>query len=144
MKAVIQRVKEASVEVNGEIVSKIGPGIVTLLGFEKGDLESQLEKLITKIIELRIFSDSSGKMNLSLVETGFSHLIVSQFTLAGDCGSGRRPSFTNAEKPEIASTLFEKAVEFSKARIPTHTGIFQADMKVSLINDGPVTFSLSM
>jgi D-aminoacyl-tRNA deacylase len=145
MKAVIQRVSEASVKVNGETVSKIGPGIVTLLGIEKGDTEAQLEKLVSKIVELRIFSDSAGKMNLSLVDIGYSHLLISQFTLAGDCSSGRRPSFTTAEKPEIASKLFDRAVEYSKSlNVPTQSGIFQADMKVNLINDGPVTFTLQM
>lgn len=143
MKAVIQRVTEASVKVNGETVSKIGPGIVTLLGIEKGDTESQLEKLITKIVEIRIFSDPEGKMNLSLKDTGHSHLMISQFTLAGDCSSGRRPSFTNAESPEAASKLFKKAVELSTSlKVTTQAGVFQADMKVSLINDGPVTFTL--
>lgn len=145
MKAVIQRVSEAAVVVDGESVSKIGPGIVTLLGIEKGDTEAQLEKLITKIVELRIFSDPAGKMNLSLVDMGYAHLIISQFTLAGDCSSGRRPSFTTAERPEIAAKLIERAVDYSKSlKVPTQSGIFQADMKVSLINDGPVTFTLQV
>lgn len=143
MKAVIQRVKHGEVVVNGESVSKIGPGILTLLGVEVGDSEATLRKLIQKICELRIFEDDAGKMNRSLLDTGGEHLIVSQFTLAGDCSSGRRPSFVGAEKPERAKELYERALVISKelgAR--TAGGVFQADMKVSLLNDGPVTFIL--
>lgn len=145
MKAVIQRVSHASVQVDGKDVSRIEKGILTLLGVEKGDDEQKLKKLISKITELRIFEDDAGKMNLSVRDIGGSHLIVSQFTLAADCSSGRRPSFISAEKPEIARSLYERAIEESRqAGVNTAGGIFQADMKVSLLNDGPVTFVLTV
>jgi D-tyrosyl-tRNA(Tyr) deacylase len=145
MKAVIQRVSQARVQVDGKTVSEIGPGLLTLLGVFKGDTEAQLEKLISKIGDLRIFSDGEGKMNLSLRDIKGSHLIVSQFTLAGDCSTGRRPSFGTAETPARAKELYEKAITLSAdSGIPTQGGIFQADMKISLINDGPVTFILEV
>jgi len=142
MRAVIQRVKRAQVMVDGAKVSEIGAGIVTLLGIFKGDQEDpQLKKLIQKICELRIFEDENGKMNRSLLEIKGSHLIVSQFTLAGDTSSGRRPSFIEAEKPEIAKSMYERALSISSSLgVPTFGGVFQADMKVELVNDGPVTF----
>jgi D-aminoacyl-tRNA deacylase len=140
MKAVIQRVARAQVEVNGEVVSRIGPGILTLLGVMQGDTEENASKLIRKIIELRIFEDDGGKMNRSLTDTGGEHLIVSQFTLAADVSSGRRPSFIAAERPEKAKPLWEKAMRLSEeAGIRTSGGVFQADMQVTLVNDGPVT-----
>lgn len=143
MRAVIQRVKQASVVVDGNPVSSIERGILTLLGVAKGDDEAKLAKCIAKIIDLRIFEDDAGKMNLSLKDVGGSHLIVSQFTLLGDCSAGRRPSFINAEAPERAKALYEKALELSSAAgVKTQGGVFQADMKVALINDGPVTFVL--
>jgi D-tyrosyl-tRNA(Tyr) deacylase len=143
MLAVIQRVSQAEVTVEGRSVSRIGAGILTLLGIETGDDEERLRKLITKICELRIFADEAGKMNRSLVDTGGGHLIVSQFTLAADCSSGRRPSFTSAERPARAKELYELAIEASQAAgVPTAAGVFQAEMKVSLLNDGPVTFVL--
>lgn len=145
MRAVIQRVKEAAVNVDGQEVSRIGPGILTLLGIARGDDEAKLAKLISKICELRIFSDDQGKMNLSLKDSGGSHLLVSQFTLLGDCSTGRRPSFTGAEAPERARQLYEMALSLSQQQgIKTAGGIFQADMKVSLVNDGPVTFVLDL
>ena len=145
MKAVIQRVKAASVKVNSETVSSIRAGILTLLGIEKGDDQSKVEKMVQKICELRIFSDDSGKMNLSLADIQGEHLIVSQFTLAGDCFSGRRPSFTSAEEPQQAKQLYEKALECSRSKgISTQAGIFQADMEVTIVNDGPVTFILEL
>ncbi|MFL5815339.1 MAG: D-aminoacyl-tRNA deacylase [Bdellovibrionia bacterium] len=145
MRAVIQRVSKAEVRVNGELVSEINAGILTLLGVAKNDSEAQMRKLIQKIVELRIFEDENGKMNLSLRDIGGSHLIVSQFTLAGDTSSGKRPSFVNAERPEIAKTVYEKALQYSsELGIPTTGGIFQADMKINLINDGPVTFVLDV
>ncbi len=145
MKAVIQRVLHASVMVDGEMVSEIGPGIFTLLGVMKGDTGAQVDRLVKKICELRIFSDAEGKMNRSLLDTGYAHLIVSQFTLAGDCTSGRRPSFVMAEKPELAKILYEKAIQVSREqKVPTEGGVFQADMKVSLLNDGPVTLVLEV
>jgi D-tyrosyl-tRNA(Tyr) deacylase len=143
MRAVIQRVSKAEVRVNGELVSEINAGILTLLGIAKNDSEEQMRKLIQKIVELRIFEDENGKMNRSLRDIGGSHLIVSQFTLAGDTSSGKRPSFVNAERPEIAKAIYEKALQFSsELGISSTGGIFQADMKISLINDGPVTFVL--
>ncbi len=145
MRAVIQRVKSAEVVVDGQTVSRIEGGILTLLGVFKGDDETKLEKLIRKIVELRIFEDQAGKMNLSLQDIRGSHLIVSQFTLAGDCSSGKRPSFTDAERPEQAKPLYEKGIEISKSLgVPTYGGIFQADMKITLVNDGPVTFVLDV
>lgn len=144
MKAVIQRVSEAQVDVGGDTVSRIGYGILTLLGIEKGDTEEQLTKLISKIVELRIFPDAEGKMNRSLKEVNGEHLIVSQFTLAADCSKGRRPAFTTAERPDIAREMYEKAIVMSGTLgVPTRGGVFQADMKVTLVNDGPVTFVLS-
>jgi D-tyrosyl-tRNA(Tyr) deacylase len=143
MRLLIQRVKEASVEVDGVIVSQIGPGLLTLIGVAKGDGETSVRKLVQKAIELRIFEDEEGKMNRSLSECRGEHLIVSQFTLAADCSSGRRPSFTTAERPELAEPLYEKAISISKELgVRTSGGVFGANMAVHLINDGPVTFLL--
>jgi D-tyrosyl-tRNA(Tyr) deacylase len=136
-------VLQAEIVVDGRSVSRIGRGILTLLGVEKGDEEVALEKLMRKICDLRIFEDESGKMNRSLLEVGGEHLIVSQFTLAADCSSGRRPSFIGAETPDRARVMYERALEISqKIGAATAGGVFQADMKVSLINDGPVTIVL--
>lgn len=143
MKAVIQRVTSASVVVEGRNVGEIGRGILVLLGVEKGDVEARADWLAEKIINLRIFEDEAGKMNLSLQEIGGSLLIVSQFTLAGNCDKGRRPSFDTAAPPEEGKRLYEYFVEAAKRLgLPVATGIFQADMQVSLVNDGPVTFIL--
>lgn len=143
MKAVVQRVQKASVVVAGEDVSAIGPGLLTLLGVAKGDSEVQLQKMIEKISQLRVFEDENGKMNLSLKDTGGSHLIVSQFTLLGDCSKGNRPSFIEAENPERARDLYEKALQLSQSLgVPTKGGQFRAHMEVSLVNDGPVTLLL--
>ncbi|MEW6056934.1 MAG: D-aminoacyl-tRNA deacylase [Bdellovibrionota bacterium] len=145
MRAVIQRVSQALVTVDGQKVSEIGPGLLTLLGIAKGDDEQKVAKLIAKICDLRVFEDAQGKMNLSLKNTGGAHLIVSQFTLLGDCSQGRRPSFIAAESPERAKALYEYALQESlNAGVKTLGGVFQADMKVSLINDGPVTFVLEL
>ncbi|HOP41808.1 MAG TPA: D-aminoacyl-tRNA deacylase [Geobacteraceae bacterium] len=143
MKAVIQRVTCASVEVDGITVGEIGSGIMLLLGVEKGDAESDAIWLMDKIANLRIFEDDYGKMNRSLMDIGGAILVVSQFTLAGSCSKGRRPSFDSAAPPQLARKLYEISVEELKHRgIFVATGIFQADMKVSLVNDGPVTFVL--
>ena len=143
MRLLLQRVSQASVTVDSQEVSRISVGILTLLGIEKGDDEAKLRKLIQKVIDLRIFPDDLGKMNLSLKDIGGEHLIVSQFTLVGDCSTGRRPSFTQAETPARAKDLYELAISVSNtAGVRTVGGIFQADMKVALINDGPVTFFL--
>jgi D-tyrosyl-tRNA(Tyr) deacylase len=143
MRAVIQRVKQAEVVVEGASVAAIGGGILTLLGVAAGDDEARARKLIQKILELRIFPDEAGKMNRSLLDIRGGHLLVSQFTLAADCSSGRRPSFTTAERPERARELYERALAISRELgAETAGGVFQADMKVSLVNDGPVTFVL--
>lgn len=143
MKAVIQRVATASVTVDGVITGAIGQGILVLLGVEKGDREAAADWLAEKIVALRIFEDEAGKMNRSLQEIGGSVLAVSQFTLAGNCDKGRRPSFDTAAPAEEGRRLYEYFVEVLKRQgIPVATGIFQADMQVSLVNDGPVTFIL--
>jgi len=143
MKVVIQRVKSAQVCVDGRVTGKVGKGLLVLLGIGKGDGESDLSFLASKIPELRIFEDASGKFNLSLKEINGEALVVSQFTLYGDCRKGRRPSFTEAEEPVTAKNLYEQFV--SKLReqgVPVQTGEFQARMEVHLINDGPVTLLL--
>lgn len=143
MKAVIQRVTEAEVKVDGASVGRIGRGILVLLGVERGDDERDADRLAEKICHLRIFEDNAGKMNLSLMETGGEILSVSQFTLAGNCGKGRRPSFDTAALPEEANRLYEYFTASLRALgLKVETGIFQAMMRVSLVNDGPVTFIL--
>ncbi|EDP73605.1 D-aminoacyl-tRNA deacylase [Hydrogenivirga sp. 128-5-R1-1] len=140
MIAVIQRVLESKVEVDGKIVGQIGKGLNILLGVVKGDTQEDINKLINKIVNLRIFEDKNGKMNLSVKDINGEVLVISQFTLAGNVKKGRRPSFENAEKPEKAKQLYEKFVEEISKEVPTKTGIFAADMKVFILNDGPVTF----
>lgn len=143
MKIVLQRVKEASVEVEGNVVGKIGQGICLLVGIEKGDSEDDAQYLAKKIVELRIFPDEEGKMNLCLQDVKGEVLVVSQFTLAGSVRKGRRPSFDKAETPEKAEKLFHHFVDFIRQRqIKVETGVFQALMEVHLVNDGPVTFIL--
>ena len=143
MKAVIQRVASASVCVNEDVVGEIGRGILVLLGVEKGDGESQADWLAEKIAGLRIFGDAEGKMNLSVQDVNGGLLVVSQFTLAGNCAKGKRPSFDTAAPPDQGKRLYEYFVEAVRGRgLPVATGIFQADMHVSLVNDGPVTFIL--
>jgi len=143
MKAVIQRVSSASVTVEGLIVGQIGQGIVVLLGVEKEDTEAPADWLAEKIVGLRIFEDGAGKMNRALPEIGGAVLAVSQFTLAGNCNKGRRPSFDTAAPPDEGKRLYDYFVESLKRQnVPVQTGIFQADMQVALVNDGPVTFIL--
>lgn len=143
MKAVIQRVTSASVVVEGKTVGQINRGILVLLGVEKGDDEAKADWLAEKICGLRIFSDEAGKMNLSLKDIGGGLLVVSQFTLAGNCDKGRRPSFDTAAPPEEGKRLYEYFVAaVRRLGLPAATGIFQADMQVALVNDGPVTFIL--
>lgn len=144
MKAVVQRVSNASVTVDGKVISQIGKGYLTLLGVAKGDSEEQLNKIIQKILALRIFPDQEGKMNLSLKDVGGEHLIVSQFTLLGDASKGNRPSFIGAELPDRANELYDKALKLSQEQVLTQGGQFGADMKVSLLNDGPVTLLLEV
>lgn len=140
MRAVIQRVSVAWVEVDGKEAGRIGQGILVLLGVEKGDTERDAEYLIDKVSHLRIFEDGEGKMNRSVLETGGGVLIVSQFTLCGDCRKGRRPSFARAAGPDEGRRLYEYAVDLArKSGLPVATGIFQARMQVHLVNDGPVT-----
>ena len=143
MKAVIQRVSSASVVVEGKTVGEIGRGILVLLGVEKGDDEAKADWLAEKICGLRIFGDAEGKMNLSVQDMGGSLLVVSQFTLAGNCAKGRRPSFDTAAAPDEGRRLYEYFMAAARRTgLPVVTGIFQADMQVSLVNDGPVTFML--
>lgn len=143
MKAVIQRVTSASVTVDHQIVGQIGQGIMILLGIDKGDGEAQADWLVEKICGLRIFSDDAGKMNHSVQDIGGSLLVVSQFTLAGNCTKGKRPSFDTAAPPAEGKRLYEYFVAVARqSGLPVATGIFQADMQVTLTNDGPVTFIL--
>ena len=144
MIAVIQRVKKASVTIDNKLFSHINQGILVLLGIEKKDTEEQAKFLADKIINLRIFEDIEGRMNLSLADVNGEILVVSQFTLAADCRKGKRPGFDNAAKPELAIPLYEKFIKFVKDQnIQAETGKFGAMMDVSLVNDGPVTFVLS-
>ena len=143
MRAVIQRVSKASVTVDGAVTGSIGVGLVVLLGVAKGDRAATAEALVDKIVHLRVFADDAGKMNLSLADIHGSLLVVSQFTLYGDCRKGRRPSFDAAAPAEDARRLYEHFVELARMRgVPTETGVFQAHMEVSLVNDGPVTLIL--
>lgn len=145
MIGLIQRVSQAKVEVSGEIVGQIQKGILLLLGVEKQDNEESVEKLLHKVSNYRIFTDEAGKMNLSLRDIGGELLVVSQFTLAADTKKGMRPSFSSAGTPEQANTLYLTFVEKARASgIATQTGQFGADMQVSLCNDGPVTFQLTV
>ena len=144
MKVLIQRVKRASVTIDGEVYSKIDKGILALVGIEKGDTEEQVQKSARKIVNLRIFPDENDKMNRSLIDVNGEMLIVSQFTLCGDCKKGTRPSFDNSAPPQIANDLYEKFIsEVNSYNIKTGTGQFGASMDVELINDGPVTFMIT-
>lgn len=143
MIAVIQRVSSSSVTVEGKVVGKIGKGLNILLGVKKGDKQEDISKLVSKIANLRIFSDSDGKMNLSLLDVKGEALIISQFTLAGNVKKGRRPSFDSSEKPDIAKAMYEQFVkEFESLGVHTQIGEFGAHMDVDIHNDGPVTFIL--
>lgn len=143
MRAVVQRVSEASVSVDGEVVGAIGPGLLVLVGVREGDTEAEADWLAQKIAQLRIFSDPDGKFNLSLLDTGGAALVISQFTLYGDARKGRRPDFTQAARPDIAAPLVEVVVERLRAvGVPTASGRFGASMQVSLVNEGPVTLVL--
>jgi D-tyrosyl-tRNA(Tyr) deacylase len=143
MRAVLQRVESAKVTVKGRLVSEIGKGILVFLGVEQGDGQADADYLVEKIVNLRIFEDGEGKMNLSLIEVDGEMLVVSQFTLLGDCRNGRRPSFTAAEKPEPARLLYDYMVSQTRKKVRLAAGgEFQAMMKVQIINDGPVTMLL--
>ena len=143
MKAVVQRVKETSLSVDGKLISKIPFGLTVFLGVRTGDTEAQASYLMKKIANLRIFEDENGKMNLSVKDVGGEVLLVSQFTLYGDATHGNRPSFTLAERPEKAEPLYEYAVkELSQQGVVVKKGVFGADMKIEQYNDGPVTILL--
>ena len=143
MRAVVQRVKESSVKTGDEIIARIGKGLLVLLGVARGDSPEDAEYLAEKIAHLRIFEDAAGKMNRSLLETGGEMLVVSQFTLLGDCRKGRRPSFVDAAEPETATALYEQFVGRQRQLgIAVKTGRFRVMMEVALVNDGPVTMIL--
>ncbi len=145
MKAVIQRVREASVTVNGEVVSSIGQGLLVLLGVASGDDAAKVEWMVRKIAQLRIFEDEGGHMNLSVEDVGGSVIVVSQFTLFADCRKGNRPSFVEAAPPEFADKVYQEVVAKLRERLGPDrvgTGVFRAHMDVRLWNDGPVTVML--
>ena len=143
MKLLIQRVKRAAVEVDNQTVGQIEQGLLIFIGICKGDVRQQAEFLARKAANLRIFEDENGKMNLSVKDKKGKVLVISQFTLAGDCTRGNRPGFDNAEIPDLAKPMYEYFSDCLRNEgIPVENGIFQADMQVSLINDGPVTFIL--
>ena len=145
MRAVVQRVKEAWVDVEGVRVGSIGPGSLVLLGIAKEDSEDTCRILAGKIMNLRIFDDEEGRLNRSILQTRGALLVVSQFTLLGDCRKGRRPSYSDAAPPEKASTLYEFFVEeCRRSGLQVSAGIFQAHMQVGLINDGPVTLIIEL
>ncbi len=143
MKFVIQRVNEASVKVDGKVVGKIGRGLLVFIGVGQKDTTEIADKYLKKLLGLRIFEDENGKTNLSLSDVGGELLLVSQFTLYANCKKGNRPSFTEAGAPDLAENLYEYIIAQAKKQVPVvQTGIFGADMKVSLINDGPFTIVL--
>ncbi len=140
MRLVIQRVLESSVRIDGNLVGSIGSGFMVLCGVEEGDTQEDVRYCVDKTVNLRIFEDEAGKMNRSILDAGGSILAISQFTLHGDVRHGRRPSFIKAARPDVAVPMYEAYCEGLRASgVHVETGIFQADMKVSLINDGPVT-----
>ena len=143
MLALIQRVSRASVEVDGQVVGEIGPGLLALVGVQPGDGDAQVARIGQKLLGYRVFSDDTGRMNRSLGDTGGGLLLVSQFTLAADTHSGMRPSFTRAALPEHGRRWFERLLELARAAHPgVETGCFGAHMVIQLVNDGPVTFWL--
>ncbi|HEY7774510.1 MAG TPA: D-aminoacyl-tRNA deacylase [Marinagarivorans sp.] len=145
MKVLMQRVTQAQVDIGGECVGKIGPGLLLLVGLEKHDLESTLERMCHKVLNYRVFSDSDGKMNLSVKDINGGVLVVSQFTLAADTHKGLRPGFSVAALPHVAKSQYEAFVaRLEREHSDVQTGQFGADMQVSLINDGPVTFMLEL
>ena len=145
MIALLQRVREASVRVEGAVIGQIGQGLLVLLCAEQGDTEALADKLLAKILKLRIFADEAGKMNRSVQDVGGGLLVVSQFTLAADVAGGNRPSFTQAARPDEGRRLYEHFVAQAQAAHPwVQTGQFAADMQVALVNDGPVTIPIRM
>lgn len=140
MRVVIQRVSKACVKIKGETVGKIGPGFLLLVGFTHYDTSSDIDYLVKKIVNMRIFEDENGKMNISLLQKGYQILSVSQFTLFADTRSGNRPGFSAAAKPEIATKLYDEFnAKLREQNVHVETGIFGAEMEVELVNDGPVT-----
>ena len=145
MKAVVQRVRQTSLSVDGQLISSINFGLVVFLGVKQGDKEEQVERIAYKIANLRIFEDDAGKMNLSIKDVGGEVLLVSQFTLYGDCSHGNRPSFSNAEQPERAKELYELCANKLRGHgLPVKLGVFGADMQISQHNDGPVSIILDI
>ncbi len=145
MRALVQRVTEARVDVDGETIGQIGPGLLVFLGITHDDTPAQAAKLANKIANLRVFADDDDKMNLSLLDSGGSLLAVSQFTLYGDTRKGRRPAYVDAARPEVAEPLIEQVVsELRALGVDVATGRFRADMAVSLVNDGPITLSIEV
>ena len=142
MRIVVQRVTRSSVTIKGELISEIGKGLMALIGVQEGDTEKDAQLAAEKIAGLRIFEDEAGKMNRSIIDAGGEILLVSQFTLYGDARHGKRPSFIRAARPEKAIPLYEKAIAKLGEKVHVETGIFGAEMKVQLINDGPVTILL--
>lgn len=142
MKFVIQRVTNASVKVDGEIKGQIGKGFMVLIGVSQSDTKAEADRLIKKMLGLRIFEDENGKTNLALKDVGGELLLISQFTLYADCRKGNRPSFINAGKPDMANELYEYIIAECRKQFRTETGVFGADMKVELLNDGPFTIIL--
>jgi D-aminoacyl-tRNA deacylase len=140
MRALVQRVSEASVAVQGSVTDQIGTGLLVLLGIKSDDTHARAELLARKLVRLRVFPDNKGKMNRSLLDISGELLIVPQFTLYGDTGKGTRPSYSEAAPPEIAEPLYEYFIQLCRDKcVPVSTGIFQAHMQVRLVNDGPVT-----
>ncbi|HLV77814.1 MAG TPA: D-aminoacyl-tRNA deacylase [Marinobacter sp.] len=147
MKGLIQRVSHASVTVNGELISAVGPGLLLLLGVERSDTAVEAKELCRKILSYRIFPDDQGRMNVNVQDSGGSLLVVPQFTLAADTASGTRPGFSTAAAPEVAQSLFQQFVNEARTGLGAERvgqGMFGADMKVALLNDGPVTFMLEV
>jgi D-tyrosyl-tRNA(Tyr) deacylase len=143
MRLVVQRVSRAKVSVGGDVVGEIGRGFLALVGVESGDTDEDMRYGVEKLVGLRVFEDEAGKMNRCVADVGGSILLVSQFTLLGDARHGRRPSFSNAARPEVAAPMIDRMAEAILARgIPVARGVFGADMQVELVNDGPVTILL--
>ena len=144
MLALIQRVNEASVRVDGDVVGAIGPGLLALVGIEPGDGDAQVARMAERLVGYRVFADAAGRMNLGLADTGGGLLLVSQFTLAADTSSGMRPGFSTAAAPADAEPVFNRLVDTCRRRLPggVETGRFGAHMVIGLVNDGPVTFLL--
>lgn len=141
MKVLVQRVLSSEIKVAGESIAQIGQGMLVFLGIEKDDTPDKVKTMVKKISEFRMFADDDGKMNLSVLDKSFEVLLVSQFTLAGNTSRGRRPSFDTAAKPDDAKALYDESIkQFEETGLKIQTGKFAADMKISLINDGPVSF----